>query len=149
MDMQWKPNTTVAAVTCRDGRYLVVEEDTDEGVRYNQPAGHWEAGETLLQAVVRETLEETAHHFAPQGLQGVYTWRHPGKGLTYLRFAFSGVVNGEAELRSLDTGIRRALWLTPDELRRLSAQHRSPLVMRCVDDHLAGRCFPLDLLVDA
>ncbi|MBZ0091966.1 MAG: NUDIX domain-containing protein, partial [Sulfuricellaceae bacterium] len=88
--MIWKPNVTVAAVLEQDGQFLLVEEETEEGIRFNQPAGHWEPGETLVQGVVRETLEESAYHFAPEFLLGIYTWRHPRKDLVYLRFAFGG-----------------------------------------------------------
>lgn len=139
---------TVAAVAEREGRYLVVEEEADGGLKLNQPAGHLEPGESLLQAVERETLEETACHFTPRALLGVYRWRNPA-GVTYVRFAFIGEVDGPVPGRTLDAGIVRALWLTPDALRAQAARHRSPLVMRCIDDHRAGRRYPLDLLVDA
>lgn len=145
--MVWKPNVTVAAVVERDGRFLVVEEDTADGLRFNQPAGHLEPHESLVDGAIRETLEETGCHFRPDALVGVYRWRHPNKDLTYLRFAFTGTVSEPEPGRALDTGIIRAAWLTPDELRATSARHRSPLVLRCMDDYLAGKRFPLDLLV--
>lgn len=144
----WKPHVTVAAVVERDGRFLFVEEDTDEGIRINQPAGHLDPGESLLAAAVRETLEETAWRFEPEALVGVYRWHNPGLDRTYLRFAFAGRVHGHDPARALDTGILRTLWLTPDELRAEAPRHRSPLVQRCVDDWLAGRRHPLDLLQD-
>jgi ADP-ribose pyrophosphatase YjhB (NUDIX family) len=141
-------SVTVAAVLERDGRFLVVEEQTDVGVRINQPAGHLETGESIIQGTRRETLEESAYVFEPRAVIGVYRWRHPGKDLTYVRFALTGdIVEHRSEL-ALDHGILRALWLTPEQLQECSAIHRSPLVLRCVQDHLSGRRYPLDLLVD-
>lgn len=145
--MIWKPNVTVAAVIERDGKFLLVEEETDDGIRFNQPAGHLECGESLLDAVVRETREETRYDFVPQALVGIYNWRHPVKDLTYLRFAFTGEVTGCDPERALDEGIIAARWLSPDEIRASSERHRSPLILRCVEDWLAGRRYPLDLLV--
>jgi len=144
--MIWKPNVTVAAVVERDGRFLLVEEETGDGIRFNQPAGHLDEGESLLQAVARETLEETAYHFEPRFLVGVYQWRRPAGDVTYLRFAFGGVVTGHEPERALDEGILRACWFTVDELAARSERHRSPLVVRCVEDYLAGRRHPLDLI---
>ena len=140
-------SVTVAAVAQRDGRFLVVEEQADGGLRLNQPAGHLEPGETLLAAAAREALEETAYRFTPESLLGVYRWRNP-QGITYVRFAFVGQADGPETGRALDQGIVRALWLTPAELQAERARHRSPLVYRCVEDCLAGRRFPLELLVE-
>ncbi|OVZ57231.1 NUDIX hydrolase [Pigmentiphaga sp. NML080357] len=138
--MVWTPRVTVAAVIERGGRFLVIEEDTDDGIRLNQPAGHLEAGESLEQAVLRETLEETAHPFRPEGLLGTYLWRPGGEAApTFLRFAFVGAVGEPIPGRALDEGIRRAFWISADELRARQAEHRSPLVMRCVDDYLRAR----------
>lgn len=146
--MIWKPNVVVAAIVERDGRFLLVEEEADGEIVLNQPAGHLDEGESLIEAVVRETLEETAWHFEPQGLLGVYRWPHPTKGLTYLRFAFIGrAVRHEPE-RALDHDIVRAVWMTPDEIRASRARHRSPQVERCLNDYLAGQRYPLDLLKD-
>ncbi len=145
--MVWKPNVTVAAVVERDGKYLVVEEETDEGLMYNQPAGHLEQGESLVAAVIRETLEETAYDFLPQNLLGIYDWRHPAREITYLRFAFGGALGAHHASRKLDEGIVRAVWLSPQEIRASRERHRSPLVLRCVEDHLRGLKAPLDLLV--
>ena len=145
--MNQRVSVTVAAMAEREGRFLVVEEETDEGVRLNQPAGHLEPDESLVEAVVRETLEETAYGFVPRSLLGVYRWRHPTKGISYVRFAFVGEVTSPEVGRALDTGILGALWLTPAELRAQAARHRSPLVQRCIQDYLAGRRFPLDLLI--
>jgi 8-oxo-dGTP pyrophosphatase MutT (NUDIX family) len=142
----WKPNVTVAAVIERDGRFLLVEEDTERGRLLNQPAGHLDPGESLIEGVARETLEETAHSFTATALLGIYQYRHPAEGVTYLRFAFTGSLAGHDPGRRLDTGIVRALWLGPEEIRRESARHRSPLVMRCIDDYLAGRSYPLAVL---
>ena len=144
--MIWKPNVTVAAVVERDGRFLLVEEDTRHGRLFNQPAGHLESGESLICAVERETLEETAYIFEPTDLLGVYQYHHPGDDVTYLRFAFTGRITALDAGRALDEGIVRAAWLTPEEIRRESSRHRSPLVMRCVEDYLAGRRYPLGVL---
>lgn len=144
--MVWKPNVTVASVLEQGGRFLLVEERTRKGRRFNQPAGHLEEGESLPAAAVRETLEETAHAFAPEALVGVYSWRYPEGGVTYLRFAFTGPVTGHDPAQPLDKGILRAVWLTVDEIRERAERHRSPLVMRCIDDFLAGRRYPLDLI---
>ena len=146
--MVWKPHVTVAAVVQRDGKFLLVEEETDVGLAFNQPAGHLEEGEALVDAVVRETLEETAYHFKPTHLLGIYHWQHPTKeDTTYLRFAFAGELRGYEAGRRLDDGIVGARWLTLDEVKATQARHRSPLVLRCIEDLLAGRKYPLDLLV--
>ena len=144
----WSPRVTVAAMLARDGRFCLVEEEIDGQLVYNQPAGHWERGESLLEACAREVLEETAQRFRPTHLLGVYRWHHPAQDLTFLRFAFVGDVLGEERGRELDREIRRVLWLTPDEIRGLAGRHRSPLVMACVDDCLAGRRYPLETLRD-
>ena len=145
--MIWKPNVTVAAVVFRDGKFLLVEEETDAGLAFNQPAGHLEPGEALVDAVVREALEETAYHFKPTHLVGIYHWKHPAKDITYLRFAFAGELRGYEAGRPLDDGIVAARWLTLDEVRATQARHRSPLILRCCEDYLAGRRYPLELLV--
>ncbi len=144
--MIWKPHVTVAAVLERDGRFLLVEEMTEEGVRYNQPAGHLECGESLIEAAIRETREETAYDFLPEALVGIYQWRKPERDLSYLRFAFSGRVLAHDALQQLDEGIIAAHWLTPEEIRVRQAQLRSPLVMRCIEDYLADCRCPLGLL---
>ncbi|MGE5240457.1 MAG: NUDIX hydrolase [Bacteroidota bacterium] len=146
--MIWKPNVVVAAIVERDGKFLLVEERADGRLVLNQPAGHLDEGESLTDAVVRETLEETAWHFAPESLLGVYRWPHPTKGITYLRFAFIGQVTRHDPERALDRDIVRALWLTPEEIRAERARHRSPQVERCLNDYLAGRRYPLELLKD-
>ncbi|MGV3628824.1 MAG: NUDIX hydrolase [Betaproteobacteria bacterium] len=143
---QWKPNVTVAAVIERGGAFLLVEEQTTDGVRYNQPAGHLEAGESLVDAVIRETLEESAWRFTPSALIGVYQYHQVASGTTYLRFAFAGELSDHDAGRTLDTGILRALWMPVAEIRACRAKHRSPLLMQCVDDYLAGRRHPLEVL---
>jgi 8-oxo-dGTP pyrophosphatase MutT (NUDIX family) len=144
--MRWKPNVTVAAVAERGGRFLIVEEQTAGGLMLNQPAGHLEQGETLAEAVRREALEETAHPFTPDFLVGVYHWPDQDKDITYLRFAFGGSAGAAIAGRALDEGIVRALWMSRDELAAARPRHRSPYVLACVDDYLAGRRFPLDLV---
>ncbi len=145
--MIWKPNVTVAAVVMRDGKFLLVEEETDAGLAFNQPAGHLEEGESLIEAVVRETLEETAYHFKPTHLVGIYNWKHPTKDVTYLRFAFGGELRGYEAGRQLDDGIVAARWLTLDEVKETQGRHRSPLILRCIEDLSAGKSYPLDSLV--
>ena len=145
----WKPSVTVAAVIERDGSFLLVEEETAEGIRLNQPAGHLDPAESLLAAAARETLEETAFDFTPTQLIGVYLWRNErtdADAATYLRFAFCGELGEHDPARALDHGILRAVWLTREEIAERAAQHRSPLVQRCVDDYLSGARYPLDLL---
>src|SRR5688572_25761507 len=148
MSERWKPSVTVAAVIEQDGRYLLVEEETSDGLRLNNPAGHLDPGESLLDAVAREALEETAYPFRPEALVGIYLARlpKPDGDVTYLRFAFSGSVGALDAARRLDHGIVRTLWLTPDEVRASVDRHRSPLVLQCVDDHLAGQRHPLEVL---
>lgn len=147
---RWSPNVTVAAVIEQGGRYLLVEEHTANGLRLNNPAGHLEAGETLLQAVVREVLEETACAFTPTHLVGVYLARQMrlarGEHITYLRFAFAGTAGPPAPDRALDHGIVRTLWLAPAEIEATRECHRSPLVRQCVMDALGGRRYPLEML---
>jgi ADP-ribose pyrophosphatase YjhB (NUDIX family) len=144
----WKPDVTVAAIVEREGRFLLVEEQTESGLLFNQPAGHLEDEESLKAAVIRETLEETAWDFEPEELVGIYRWRVPGRNVTYLRFAFSGRLGSHHAHRELDEGIVRAVWQTPAEIRAGRERHRSPLVERCVEDYLSGRRAPLDLLSD-
>jgi ADP-ribose pyrophosphatase YjhB (NUDIX family) len=144
--MVWKPNVTVAAVVERDGKFLLVEEETAQGIRFNQPAGHLEAHESLTQAVIRETLEESAYHFTPTQLIGIYRWHAPESDATYIRFAYTGTITGHEAGRKLDTGILRAVWLSPDEIRESESRHRSPLILRCMEDYLTGRRYPLELI---
>jgi len=144
--MIWKPNTTVAAVIEQNGKFLLVEEHTAQGLRFNQPAGHWEPNETLAAGAARETLEESAYDFVPEYLIGIYRWPAPGSKTTYVRFAFGGRITAHHPERKLDTGIVRAVWMTLDEIRATQARHRSPLILRCIEDYLAGKRYPLDLI---
>jgi len=150
MNNRWKPSVTVAAVIERDGKFLLVEEHTPEGLRLNNPAGHLDPGESPAEGCAREALEETAHSFTPTALVGVYLSRFQraatGEDITYLRFAFCGTLGELQGGRALDTGIVRTLWMTPDEMRASSARHRSPLVLRCMEDYLAGQRYPLELI---
>jgi len=154
MTKRWKPNATVAAIIEQDGKFLLVEEHTLEGLRLNNPAGHLDEGETLTQACTRETLEETMYPFEPTGLIGIYMSRfvrpaqatEAAQDITFLRFAFGGTLGRLQPGRTLDAGIVRTLWLTPDEIRGNAERLRSPMVLRCVEDYLAGQRFPLSLL---
>jgi ADP-ribose pyrophosphatase YjhB (NUDIX family) len=150
MDQRWKPSVTVAAIIERDGRFLLVEEETAEGIKLNNPAGHLEPGESPAEGCAREALEETAHAFQPTELLGIYLsrFRRPGTGedITYLRLAFRGDLGAHDPQRALDTGIVRILWMTPEEIRASAQHHRNPLVLRCVEDYLAGVRYPLSLI---
>ena len=146
--MIWKPNVTVAAIIEQRGKFLLVEERVDGDIVLNQPAGHLEEGESLIQAVIRETLEETAWHFIPEALIGIYRWQSPRNKITYLRFAFTGKPGQHDVARALDTGIIRAVWMSQDEIKAARAQHRSPQVERGIDDYLAGQRYPLACLSD-
>jgi 8-oxo-dGTP pyrophosphatase MutT (NUDIX family) len=146
---RWRPSVTVAGVIERDGKFLFVEEVANGRRVLNQPAGHLDPGESLAEAVAREVLEETAHRFRPTGLVGIYRWRYDKEDVTFLRFAFRGEVEGVEQGRALDREILAAVWLTPAELAARRAEHRSPLVQQCVEDYLAGRSFPLDVLSKA
>ncbi len=143
--MVWKPDVTVAAVIERSGRFLLVEERIRGRLVFNQPAGHLEDGESLLEAVARETLEETAWRFTPQWLLGVYLWRSP-RGHSTLRFTFTGAVDDYDAARRLDPPIVATHWLAPEEVARRTRRLRTPLVLRCIDDYLAGRRLPLEAL---
>jgi 8-oxo-dGTP pyrophosphatase MutT (NUDIX family) len=138
----WKPSATVAAVLERNGRFLLVEEPIDGRRVLNQPAGHLEPDESLVAACRREVLEETAHRFEPTALIGIYRWRYAPEDVTFLRFCFRGRIEG-IENRPLDSEIVALHWLSRDQLAARRADHRSPLVQRCVDDFIAGRQFPL------
>lgn len=140
----WKPpSVTVAAVIERDGRFLVVEEDYDGARVLNQPAGHLDPGESLVAACAREVLEETAHRFTPEALVGIYRWYYAPRDITFIRFTFAGRLDGVDQGRALDKEIVAAHWYTRDELAAKAAMHRTPLVMACIDDYLAGKRYPL------
>lgn len=142
-----RPAVTVATVVERDGRFLFVEEHTKSGLRLNQPAGHLEAAESFADAAARETVEETGWTVEPTGLVGIYRWQ-ADDGATFVRFAFAAAPVSHDAARPLDEGIVRAVWLTYEELAARRALHRSPLVMRCVDDYRAGRRVPAMLVTE-
>ena len=144
--MVWKPDVTVAAVVERDGQFLFVEERASGRVVLNQPAGHLEKNETFLEAVAREALEETGWIFVPEAVTGIYVWQPEHLTRTFLRVAFAGRLEGHDPSRPLDHGILRTRWLDREQLVAQQARHRSPLVLRCVDDYLGGTRYPLDLL---
>lgn len=150
MDKRWKPGVTVAAIIEQEGRFLLVEEHTPEGLKLNNPAGHLEPGESPAHGCAREALEETTHSFTPTHLLGVYLSRFQrgatGEDVTYVRFAFCGTLGAAQAGRTLDQGIVRTLWMTPQEIRASSARHRSPLLLRCVEDYLAGIRYPLSAI---
>jgi 8-oxo-dGTP pyrophosphatase MutT (NUDIX family) len=144
--MQWMPHATVAAIVEDQGKFLLVEEETDRGNRYNQPAGHLEDKESLLAAVVRETMEETAYTFHPEALLGIYHWKHEHNDSTYLRFAYIGRVSHHQPTQALDEGIVRSVWMTVEEMREQAMLMRSPQVLKCVEDYLAGKRYPLEAI---
>lgn len=145
----WKPSVTVAAIIERDGLFFMIEEDTSEGRRINQPAGHLNPEESLIDAVIRETKEETAHEFTPTHLVGTYLSRYMSKRrgipVSYLRFAFAGKL-GKNYQHSLDEGIVRTMWMSYDELVATKERHRSELILKCIDDYRAGIHAPLSLI---
>jgi 8-oxo-dGTP pyrophosphatase MutT (NUDIX family) len=147
MEKRWRPSVTVAAIIEHDGRFLLVEEETSHGLKLNNPAGHLEPGETPAEGAAREALEETTWHFRPTGLVGVYLSRFikkaTGEDITYMRFAFCGELGARDVARQLDRGIVRTLWMTPEEIRANADRLRSPLVLRCMEEYLAGVRYPL------
>lgn len=154
MNTRWKPSVTVAAIIERDGRYLLIEEHTPEGLRLNNPAGHLDPGESPEDGCAREALEETTHTFTPTDLVGIYISRfkrsaregHAAEDVTYFRLAFCGALGEQVPGAQLDEGIVRTLWMTPDEIRANTHRLRSPLVLRCMEDHLAGQRFPSHMI---
>lgn len=151
MNTRWKPSATVAAIIEQDGKFLLVEEHTPEGLRLNNPAGHLDEGESPVMACARETLEETMYLFTPTHLLGVYFSRfkrpahhhRPAEDVTYLRFAFCGQLGAIQTGRNLDKGIVRTLWFTPEQMRASAERHRSPLILQCMEDYLSGQRYPL------
>ena len=141
-----RPAVTVASIVERDGRFLMVEEETRTGMRLNQPAGHLEPGESLPAGAARETLEESGWHVEPVALIGIYRWEAADTGATFVRFSFAAAPRVHDVARPLDAGIHRALWLTYDEIVARRAEHRSPLVLRCLDDYRAGQRLPADFV---
>jgi phosphatase NudJ len=147
---RWKPSVTVAAVIEKDGRYLMIEEMTRDGLRINNPAGGLEPGESPIAGAMREALEETACHFTPEALLGVYLARNPdterGPGVTYMRFAFCGTASDPVPGQALDSPVVRTLWMTADEVAAAKDRLRGPLVLQCIEDHRAGRRLPLEAI---
>jgi len=146
--MVWKPHATVAAIIERDNKYLMVEELVNNERVFNQPAGHLDPDESLIDAVIRETLEETAWNFTPEAITGIYLWKHPDNGESFLRVAFCGVCDNHQSQLALDDGIIQAVWMSRDELTQQQQQLRSPMVINCIDDYKAGKRFPMDMLVN-
>ncbi len=144
--MSWSPHVVVASIVERDGRFLMVEEQINGALRLNQPAGHWEKDETLVEGAIREALEETRWQVMPTHVLGLY--HHDPVDLHYgfLRVAFIAKAELEHQERKLDAGIERAVWMTRNEIAASVAIHRSPMVLRCVDDYLSGTRYPLDLI---
>ena len=159
MTQRFKPSVTVAAVIVQDfsgiQKFLLVEELTRDGLKLNNPAGHLDEGESLIQACTRETLEETAFHFKPSHVVGVYMSRFRRasaadasgvEDITYLRFAFCGELGKHVDGQALDVGIVRTVWLTADEIRACVEMHRSPLLLTCLEDYLSGQRHPLSMV---
>jgi ADP-ribose pyrophosphatase YjhB (NUDIX family) len=144
--MEPRPVVTVAAVAERDGRFLVVEERDHGAAVFNQPAGHLEGGETPLEAVRREVLEESGWEFEPQSIVGIYLYPNPAQRVSYLRLCFAGRCGNHHPERPLDAGILRCCWMSRAELAERPERLRSPLVLRCIDDFLDGKTYPLDLI---
>ena len=158
MNNRWKPNVTVAAIIEKDfdgiAKFLLIEEETRDGLKLNNPAGHLDPGENPEQGCARETLEETAFHFTPTALIGVYLSRFERRqaeqdaplDITYLRFTFCGELGEHVTGQPLDEGIVRIVWLSADEIRACVALHRSPLLLSSLEDYLAGRRYPLEVI---
>ena len=145
MTDRWRPSVTVAAVLERGGKFLLVEETIDGRRVLNQPAGHLDPGETIIEAVKREVMEETCHPFEPTGLVGIYRWKYEPEDVTFLRFCFRGRVLDLDASKVRDEQIDAIHWMTPAQITDRRADHRSPLVQRCVEDFLAGRHYPLEV----
>ena len=144
--MTFQPDLTVAAVIERNGQFLLIEERVGNRLVFNQPAGHVERDESLIDAAIRETLEESAWTFQPEALVGIYQWDQPEKQRSFLRFTFCGQVSSHDPHRPLDRGIKRTMWMDRNQVLAHSARLRSPMVLRCIDDYLTGRRYPLDLI---
>ena len=146
--MRFTPHVTVATVVENQGRFLLVEETADGRAVFNQPAGHLEADESLMQAAIRETLEETGWDVELTAVTGIYLYTAPSNGVTYQRVCFAAKALQQRDNYQLDDGIIGPQWLTRDELAAQPQRWRSELVLRCIDDYLSGERFPLALLRD-
>ncbi|MCK4834287.1 MAG: NUDIX hydrolase [Gammaproteobacteria bacterium] len=146
--MIWKPHATVAAVIERDNKFLMVEELIHGERLFNQPAGHLDPDESLIDAVIRETQEESAWQFTPEAVTGIYLWKHPDNGETFLRVAVCGTCSNHKPEQALDDGILQAVWKSRDELIKEPHKLRSPMVINCINDYLAGKRYPLDMLIN-
>jgi len=144
-DPVWKPHTTVAAIGERNGKFLLVKEKVKGEIVFNQPAGHLDPGESLLDAVIRETLEETQYEFTPTGLQGIYHLvLDENSDSTYIRYLFRGKIGSNLNGK-LDDGIISAEWMSYDEIQSCREHHRSPLVLQGIEDYLHKQPYPLDI----
>ncbi|MCG8672455.1 MAG: NUDIX hydrolase [Pseudomonadales bacterium] len=146
--MTWKPNATVATIVEKNGKFLVVEEYSENQLVINQPAGHIEHGEGVLDAAIRETLEETGYRVEPQAFIGFYTYTAPHNQTTYYRFCFSASIVEQLENPEIDPDIENVVWYSLEELKAQTHRHRSPLLMRCLEDYLDGRRYPLELIYE-
>ena len=146
--MTWKPHATVAAIIQRENKFLMVEELIKGEPVFNQPAGHLDPDETLIEAAIRETREESAWRFTPEAITGIYLWTQPDSGKTFLRVAFCGQCDDHQPEQTLDDGILRAVWMSRDEIIEKKQSLRSLMVINCIDDYLAGKRYPLDLLIE-
>lgn len=146
--MIWKPHATVAAIIERDNKFLMVEELIDGERLINQPAGHLDPDESLIDAAIRETREESAWQFVPQAVTGIYLWKHPDNGESFLRVAICGSCENHDAAQELDAGILRTVWKSRDELAAGTDKLRSPMVLTCIDDYIAGKRYPLDILIN-
>jgi len=146
--MIWKPHATVAAIIEHDNKFLMVEELIHGERVFNQPAGHLDPDESLIDAVIRETREESAWQFDPEAVTGIYLWKHPENGETFLRIAICGSCKNHDAQQPLDEGILAAVWKSRDELAGEPQKLRTPMVINCIDDYLAGKRYPLDMLIN-
>lgn len=148
--MRWTPHATVATIVEQNGRFLCIEEHSSSlgKLVINQPAGHVEPGESFVAAAIRETQEETGWTVQPTALLGMYVYTAPSNNVTYHRYCFIANAISYDPDQPLDAGIEHALWLSIDELQARSEQLRSPMVLKCIKDYLAGRRFPLDFIVE-
>jgi ADP-ribose pyrophosphatase YjhB (NUDIX family) len=146
--IRWRPNVTVAAVIQQSDNFLLVEERIDGLLVFNQPAGHLEENESLLQAVTREVREETCRLFTPTSLVGLYKMDMPEDGLAYLRFCFSGDVSEPDKALQADECILRSIWMSHEEIIQNKSRLRSPMVLQCINDYLEQKRYPLDIIKD-